>query len=367
MRSASIFRRVTKYRESGDSTPAENRLTEAFAVLLQEVDGLALRLAKKWLESDDDDSGGPPWAAALAAMEAVEGDLTVETQWPTTSDNGPGIVDLELRFNRLDRGESIVRVEIKHGADLAPGQLSRYQEDRVAAVVLLAPVRDMSDRPSLSDEVPDDVPKRSWQATAREIRYFTNDEKLSEKNEWLIGQFLQFLREEGLMSISRINDEHFTAMGLHGATTAALAEVLEFAELRVAAPDGWGEKTGGEPSKDYGFVRRYKTYRAGVSDQSGWPKGWFEFKASTEDLWDDREQLHFIAGVSWKKGDEFSTGMQTDPAFDFERFTEDSYVRYMRVATPKDVLVGETLEEQGNALGDWIVETFEALSPPGRA
>ena len=49
----------------------------------------------------------------------------------------------------------------------------------------------------------------------------------------------------------------------------------------------------------------------------------------------------------------------------------DKYQRLDRVAYPEEVLVGRNLQQQGESLGRWVVETYAALyaagPPPGLA
>src|SRR4051794_82052 len=99
----SLFRRVTRYPPGPLSTPAENRLTEAFATVLQFADdSLATALLEDW------------------GMSA-RGSVSVRTQvWSA----GGRRVDLQLFFD-----DSVCWVEVKHGAPLHRDQLSNYQAD----------------------------------------------------------------------------------------------------------------------------------------------------------------------------------------------------------------------------------------------
>lgn len=60
---SSFFSRITRYRPSVAVDPAENRLTEAFAVTLEHVDELAAVLVAPWVAED-----------TLAAARAVQTD-----------------------------------------------------------------------------------------------------------------------------------------------------------------------------------------------------------------------------------------------------------------------------------------------------
>jgi hypothetical protein len=46
----SLFRRVSRYPQFASVDPRENRLTEAFAALLERVDGLAGALVADWAQ-----------------------------------------------------------------------------------------------------------------------------------------------------------------------------------------------------------------------------------------------------------------------------------------------------------------------------
>lgn len=47
------------------------------------------------------------------------------------------------------------------------------------------------------------------------------------------------------------------------------------------------------------------------------------------------------------------------------RSVRDSHQRFLRFAYPEEVLVGRTLQAQGESLGHWVVETYEALHEAG--
>jgi hypothetical protein len=54
----------------------------------------------------------------------------------------------------------------------------------------------------------------------------------------------------------------------------------------------------------------------------------------------------------------------------FVEMNSNSYSRFVRVAYPEEVLVGRTLQQQGESLGQWVVNSYAALyaakPPPGR-
>ena len=90
----SLFRRIGAYRESDQINPAENRLTEAFASVLERIPQFAAAFGV-WFGAPDE------WSSSAVA-----------TQVPTASG---GYVDLEIRYGNLTRPALVLWVEAKHG------------------------------------------------------------------------------------------------------------------------------------------------------------------------------------------------------------------------------------------------------------
>lgn len=153
-RRAVVVRAGVPTRRDAGPHPAEDRLTESFAALLQRVPGLGLHLALHWLYPATRTAGagerpGDTRAAAMALRAMPPEALhRVATQLSVAG----GRVDLELRFaaDPLVRADEIVvRVEVKHGIQPHSNQLDVYERTlkaagRPHAVVLLAPRADLA-------------------------------------------------------------------------------------------------------------------------------------------------------------------------------------------------------------------------------
>jgi hypothetical protein len=388
---SSMFKRITTYRDSEALKPSENKVTEAFAVLLEEVDGLGFYLVGEWLgEPDleieaslttgDDSTTGlvatlpdtdTTRARSLGAEYKVS-PVKVATQvtvWSRKEDRH-GFVDLELRFSATGSRDRVVRVEVKHGSPLHGEQLSLYLEDEgLVTVVLLAPFRQFRDLNNMRPDVVAKVEKRSWQRTAERIAAFPreSDAEVGEVDQWLIKQFIRFLREEKLMSPEAVGPQHLVAMANHKEALEALKELNERARQQIETKWTRHEEVGQDPGdtkKGYAAYSRYPLEEGAKSQELG--PVWFEFKASAEDVFESAEELHFIAGASWDlKTDAPSMegweALRNEPFF-FRDFPEGGCGRFMRVATPSSVLSGAKLDDQGKELGEWALKTFEALA-----
>ena len=366
----SVFRRLTKYRESALSNPKENSLTEAFAVVLDEVDGLAMDLCKSWLdpaeaqcmfgERCEDDVDNKSVLGRLRESD-FQCRLDCETQvWIQSAR-----VDLELRFTSERSPVVVIRVEVKHGHEPEGDQLRKYQSDGTA-VVLLAPAPDLLKWADDQEQIPDAVAQRSWQATARKIRQFRMATSLTELEQWLIDEFLNLLKEEQLMAREAIGPQHLIAMANHAESKEALKQLLDLAIGKINDDDRW-QYDGGEGA-GYG---KYAKYRP-VDDagQVQWATAWYEFKASTDSSvpGDGSEDLYFLAGIS-ANGKAGSFGENDSAAerlenlqkdlFGFKLFSEGRCHRFMRVATPMSVIRGDTIEKQADALAEWVIKSFD--------
>jgi hypothetical protein len=244
-RSASLFSRLVRWRASDARTPAEDRLTEVFAAVLERVPGLALELARGWLDPANTAAGEraseasrPLWNA-LARVEPLTLPRVL-TQVPAAGRR----VDIELRFASVVEGplDLIVRVEVKHGTHPHSGQIPDYLDSmppaRESAVILLAP-RDILPVVDLA-EVPLTVPQRSWQATARALAAFHADDPVTA---WLCEELSSYLYQERLMDPDALRPEHLTALAYYEEASAGLAVICqraaEFLRHKDAGRIGW--------------------------------------------------------------------------------------------------------------------------------
>jgi hypothetical protein len=348
----SLFRRVTRYPR-GDIDPGENRLTECFAAVLERSDGLAAALVNNWLEID------------LPAEMPV----WVRTQRATV---GGRFVDLELAFGAAAAPELRVWVEIKHGADTHENQLANYLTDipfetqDAARVVLLAPRGTMP-------EAPAQVPRVEWQSVGRLVRTWCRYEAAHGRAEWLGGEFISYLREEGLMDGERLSAAHAFELEARPAAERTVARLMEIAQSHVVA--GWGkpERTGGQGSRfGEGWWATFPVAAEGSPPAPTWRRAWFEWVLRDDRfLAQPRDSLAFFAGASFAAKGSAKSVAENNPWFaaraaqGFER-AQANYTRLWRVMYPDQLLGSDTLDEQGAALGNWILDAFRTLAkkPP---
>ncbi len=381
MSEPSFFSRVTKY------SSGENRLTQVFAELLTQVDGLALRLAREWLDPDNYDTARDERCAEETrdAFDRLSGENTtvsrISTQVPRYLTQ-PRWVDLEIDFECGGEPQK-VRVEVKHRSEPHDLQVKDYQLDDLGEptvpVVLLAP----SGQLPFEDEIqaPKSAPQRSWQSAVEIIKDFEinqSDPAQDPVARWMKDEFIQFATEEGLMPPAAIDKEGADGIANLTSSTRALEELVGRARKVVGTE--WGEEPEDNSSgKGVGAWKHYPTVRYN-DGSSTWPKKiWFEFKVADGDKVTKvadgdtvtTGEVVFIAGLTWKskdtsldhRGDAERLRGLKDSDDPFSEFDEDGFARFMRVHSPK-LLVnkGNTLEEQGEALGKWVVQAFEDLN-----
>jgi hypothetical protein len=160
----------------------------------------------------------------------------------------------------------------------------------------------------------------------------------------------------------------------------AAAGICEHADAYVA--QHWCDRTesaknrAGEPTHGLDYWANYETHRRGAKPHARWESCWFEwglrYGPYLQYLEERRGSYAFIAGVSTyyakdepatKAGNEGWMGRRG--ADGFQRAWLDNY-KLVRIRYPDELLVASTLEDQGLALGKWVVDAFEALSndPP---
>ncbi len=385
MREPSFFSRVTKY------SSGENRLTQVFAELLTQVDGLALGLAREWLDPDPtkcDSARGERCAEETRdAFVRLSGENTtvsrIRTQVPRYLTQRRR-VDLEIDFECGGEPQK-VRVEVKHGSEPHDLQVQDYQqrdesESRNVPVVLLAPRRQLpfgGEGDEEWEEAPASAPQRSWQSAVEIIKDFEinqSDPAQEPIARWMRDEFVKFAEEEELMPLEAIDTEGAARIANLRRSKSALEDLVRLARKVVGTE--WGEEAEDNSSgKGVGAWKHYPTVRYSEG-RSSWPDNiWFEFKVSADGAVPPPEdgsdgEVVFIAGLTWKIGEasldevdsERLRGLveSDDP---FSEFVENNCDRFMRVRSPK-LLVnqGDTLEKQGQALGEWVVQAFKDLN-----
>ncbi len=384
MVSTSLFRRVTRYTASPKANPAENRLTEITAGVLEHVPPLryeiALKLARLAREQADMANSSTEAERRADILNRLEGLSPARVRVATQRATGGGkFVDLELlvRGSNWQKGGGVLMwVEVKHGADLHGTQLQDYLDDiKTAAavggdeplVVLLAPRTAMP-----ASKPPDKVGIAEWEDIAPFLAGQAADMPRTQR--WILEQYTAYLEEEALIDPPALTAGHAFALSEQGAAHDAIRSVCLEAHDYV-------ERYWAPRSSDH--AREFGTgYWANHPKRidNNWAGHWFEWGLRrTRDIeyLDDHAGWGtwlFVAGMtlaSNKKQDPVTVSANADwvgrrRQEDFVHFWHGGYYRLCRLLGPEELLDQSTVQDQGRRLGDWIVRAFEALEgdPP---
>jgi hypothetical protein len=346
----SVFHRFGRFPPSLEIDQRENRLTEAFASVLEHVDGLSGALVAEWTQAQ------PP-----------EGRARLRTQRPTV---GGRFVDLEISFGPATRPELRVWVEIKYGADLHDEQLANYIRDLGQelqdkwCLVLLAP------RQSFPEDSDGTTPVQ-WQQLGRFLQRHAARTDFSDAGRWLLAQFLSYLKEQGLMDDEALTPAHAFELSARPAAERTIGRVVEAA--RPIIDDAWGSpnnyaKKGKKPALGVGWWASYP-----VQGETTWGSAWFEWNLREDGFRPEpRDAIAFFAGITFESaktapfaraGNE--SWLAAVDAKGFER-VQPWYWGFWRPLYPEQLLTETYIEVQAERLADWVLDTFRQLdaSPP---
>lgn len=354
----SFFYRVTRYPPTPFLDPRENRLTEAFAAVLEQIPGLAAEFVSDWTK----DRVGDDVPCHIA------------TQRPTASGK---YVDLEISIGDAAAPTRLVWVEVKHGAGLHDSQIENYEADIAALglagsnrhVVLLAPRQSMPTAPPHTIKV-------EWQRVGRMLEDWGQRIDSGLVSEWLLREFNRFLKEERLSDHDALTAADVFSFAARPAADRAMAGVIEIADRHVN--EHWGPtlkyaKKGGS-TKNYGpgWWAQHALAAVDGSAATTWRDSKFEwtFRPDTASA-NSRDAFVFFAGATILSADspfkeatnsEWLAALQTGG---FERL-QDEYWRLWRRRYPEALLTHENVVAQGKALGEWVVTAFDDLArqPP---
>jgi hypothetical protein len=328
---------------------------------------------RAWLQAGRSDTAGPPWSAAAAALAQDEMRLrSVRTQCFTLSSK---FVDLELRFGTPTGAladDVIIWVEVKHGTDPHEYQLSSYLADAAvpgtrSSVVLLAPRASYPFR----REPPMRVAQRTWQETGAicDVWLADCDDDVAR---FLTQELVYFLHQEGLMDPPALTPAQFQTLADYRGALASLASAWRAASSYIE--QAWGVRTGPKrgPVRWDTVVGAWETHIKAPAGQTpaDWGGAFIDWNLMHSDraLEDSRGGAPvFIAGVGISHPNSLFTAAWVDwqaqlrARGDFVVMTSGDYDRFVRVAYPEDVLTGDTVAQQGESLGRWVVQTFQAL------
>ena len=238
----SLFWRKTRYLASASVNPRENCLTEAFASVLERVEDLPFAFLEFLDPELRLDQAG--WRARVTTQKNTWSGRIIDLEIEFVQRLAPHLA-LQTEYEEQHApGKRVCWVEIKHGAGLSdPSQLTGYLADieetgaAVSCLSLLAP-RDSG------IEVPDGVIDATWQKWALRLSQYRRHSKARREDpveDWLIGQFLRYLREEALMDEPRLTVEHAFILAALPATAGVLSQIWDVI-------DGHVQKHGGKKS-----------------------------------------------------------------------------------------------------------------------
>jgi hypothetical protein len=396
----SLFSRATRYTRSPSLDPHENRLTEITAAVLEHVDGLAQKIAEALLKAacdhasqalaeEGNDASSSAWRSELqrrqtilaAAERLEEPRARIRTQVTTPKGR---FIDMEiwLRPKRpADTVEDVVLwLEIKEGTDIHGDQLDVYLEDIAAhaaaqkAVLLVAPRGQ-----SFASSPPLAVAPVDWQTATAVVMVATADRTRTDVERWLLDQYADYLREEGLMDPEALDASLALALMEANEAEEAAAGICEHADAWVAAH--WGRRTNQatrgrstEPAFGLGYWANYEPNRPSETASPTWQGAWFEWglRNTAELDYVNEEDLRganvFYAGVTFEAKANPTKTVGNEPWLNARlsgRFLTTwfgNYHRLVRLRYPDELLAQTALETQGQALGEWIVEAFEHLA-----
>jgi hypothetical protein len=240
-------------------------------------------------------------------------------------------------------------------------------------VILLAPrdILPVADRV----QVPDSVPQRSWQATARAIRRHRIEDPVGS---WLCEELATYLFQERLMDPDALRPEHLTALAYYEEAAAGLAVICQRAAEYLLDERAIGS-SGGEQHPRVRYGVGYKAWWAELPawDIERWNHAWFAWGIHRPNPDVELRTVYVYAGLDVERQGSFApdwvdglnrgatnSGEPCREAMTFRSWSGTN--RHLhRLALPQDVLSGATLEAQGDSLGRWVLQTYRALREYG--
>lgn len=352
----SLFRAITRYSLSSALDPAENRLTEAFAAVLQRIPKLPSAFVSACLKFD------VPEAAPVS----------IRTQRPTA---GGRYVDLELAFGSALVPDLRVWIEIKHGAPLHENQLENYAADLAfesheqARIALIAP------RESMPTNITADT-QLEWQSVGAWLNVVRTGFVADSGHRLLLDELVKYLKEESLMDEEALATAHAFVLAARPGADRAVARLLTLADSHIQREWGarrdFGKSGGSKPNYAPGFWWcQHDLVRSGEPPTS-WRNSVFEWTLRPDHTRSEaRDSYAFTAGATFFTQDNPHkiAGNQAwfaARASDGYERVQDWYWRLWRYLYPERLLAEPSLDAQGRMLANWVIESFELLAadPP---
>lgn len=274
-------------------------------------------------------------------------------------------VDLELVFGASTIPARRVWIEVKHGADLGEDQMKSYARDlkleahEKSDLVLLAPRGEV--------QTPEGVARADWQDVGRFIRDWRNSETDDAVEAWLLREFVDYLKEEGLVEEDMLTPAHVFSLAAKPSTDRTVARLVDIAQAVVQAE--WNEARSASMSGGKGWLW-YSTF---AIPEGSWGKAWLEWQLRHDEFRSEpRDAYCFFSGVTFETLKDSALAKEANAGWLAERIDEGFervqawYWRLWRPLYPEQLLDETSLDSQGRKLGDWVLDSFRLLrsSPP---
>lgn len=332
--------------------PAEDRLTEIFAAVLDRAPGLAKALVRDWIGEDNDVKP------------------RVRTQRPT---RGGGRVDLEFEFRDPD-SVKVVWVEVKRdagpsGEDQLPAYARALKSkldggaiDSGHLVFLTRP----HDWSALFEQFKDGAPEDLWPpypatwpaVSARMLQWSRKDPDSFEAR--LVRECVDYLEEEHVASPG-LTLEGALVLQRFQETDEAFAALLEMTAERL---------------RDSGA--RFVSNRQPPQhlNRGRWKDCWWTYCPANQAAWSEEMWLEwnfrlqgppglarycFAAGLTWRGPNNLAPWKDSQIPEKFKRYEDDDFARLYRWLHPEELAACGDLETQADVLHAWVAEAFDAL------
>lgn len=384
----SFLGRVTRYSPRLRLDPAENRLTEVTAGVLEHVDGFAQRLVVTMLafaiadmrmrvevsldgEADGIEQRVAELEALFGRVRASAGcGVQIRTQVGTSSGR---FVDLEIRLrpdvmrHELDL---ICWVEVKHGAPVHGSQLEVYELDapRNGLVLVVAPLQSMPD-------VPLHMPLIPWQRLADFVKTQCRRAQAGSGESFILDAYAAYLKEEELMD-DALTPTHALALAHYHSAERLLSRLCQLADPEVERQ--WAGRDAqhsprGKVKYEHGWWAAYPLQARGADEPApAWRNSFLEWGLQRDGgrHEDARNTTAFVAGASMYDDNpvvvEQNAGWVSDLRESGFAVYKGRRQRVWDYLYPEQLLAETTVEGQARYLADWVQRTFErlTLTPP---
>ncbi len=373
-----LIARIARHPVSPDRNDKEDRLTEICAAIFdsEPCRDLAWHITTAWLDAAQ--SKRPPADnGRLARLRSRLGNdpraWRCQARTQVRTKDSLRRPDLELWFTESDQegaGKPIVIcVEVKHGSTPHTRQLQAYMDsfmDRGIqdwVVLLLAPRSMYSHPPFDPDQVPDAVPRLTWQQTAAILNGYNPTNCV---DRFLVDELRRYLREENLSDPEQLTPLHLVALANYREAGDALDRLCEIAA--DAVNEGWTKTASGQYPEQAPRERWWEYAPAGRTPlasetDSPWDWSWNLLIDSASVLRDGRPGAPcFTAGATTSVPGSVARLNDREERLRDAGFRvlsrDDTHSRkneYLwRVAYPEDVLSGPDLAAQGDTLAQWV-------------